>query len=244
MTDERCRLGATARTGGRRAEALCIFEFVYFARPDAYLLGHQVHTSRRRMGELLARQSQVDADLVMGVPDSGVAGRRGLRQRVGHPLWLRAREEPLHRSHLHRAESGGRAREERAAQAQSAAREHRRAASRRRRRLDRARHDDEGARRDAARRRRDRGAPAHLLAAVHLALLLRDRHARRATNSWRRTTRSTRSTTTSARTRSSTSRSRTCARRSNSTGGAVTRASRARTRRRSPSPSARWVARW
>ena len=51
-------------------QKLCIFEFVYFARPDTYLMGHQVHTSRRRMGELLARQRPIDADIVMGVPDS------------------------------------------------------------------------------------------------------------------------------------------------------------------------------
>ena len=46
-------------------QKLCIFEFVYFARPDAYLMGHQVHTTRRRMGELLASQSNVPADIVM-----------------------------------------------------------------------------------------------------------------------------------------------------------------------------------
>ena len=58
-------------------EKLCIFEFVYFARPDSYLMGHQVHTARRRMGELLAGQSSVEADLVMGVPDSGVPAAEG-----------------------------------------------------------------------------------------------------------------------------------------------------------------------
>jgi amidophosphoribosyltransferase len=58
-------------------EKLCIFEFVYFARPDAYLLGHQVHTARRRMGELLALEAPVEADLVMGVPDSGVPAAEG-----------------------------------------------------------------------------------------------------------------------------------------------------------------------
>ena len=42
-------------------QKLCIFEFVYFARPDTYLMGHQVHTTRRRMGELLAAQSSVPA---------------------------------------------------------------------------------------------------------------------------------------------------------------------------------------
>jgi amidophosphoribosyltransferase len=67
-------------------EKLCIFEFVYFARPDSYLLGHQVHTTRRRMGELLATQSTVEADLVMGVPDSGVPAAEGYAAASGIPF--------------------------------------------------------------------------------------------------------------------------------------------------------------
>ena len=82
-------------------QKLCIFEFVYFARPDTYLMGHQVHTTRRRMGELLAAQSSVDADIVMGVPGLRGSGRRGIRQGVGHPVRLRTREEPLHRADVH-----------------------------------------------------------------------------------------------------------------------------------------------
>ena len=68
------------------AEKLCIFEFVYFARPDTYLMGHQVHTSRRRMGELLAGQSPVAADIVMGVPDSGVPAAEGYAKASGIPF--------------------------------------------------------------------------------------------------------------------------------------------------------------
>ncbi len=67
-------------------EKLCIFEFVYFARPDSYLMGHQVHTTRRRMGELLAGQSSIDADLVMGVPDSGVPAAEGYAAASGIPF--------------------------------------------------------------------------------------------------------------------------------------------------------------
>jgi amidophosphoribosyltransferase len=67
-------------------QKLCIFEFVYFARPDAYLLGHQVHTARRHMGELLAQQSNVEADLVMGVPDSGVPAAEGYAKQSGIPF--------------------------------------------------------------------------------------------------------------------------------------------------------------
>ncbi|HSN02490.1 MAG TPA: amidophosphoribosyltransferase [Acidimicrobiales bacterium] len=72
------------RAGG--AEKLCIFEFVYFARPDTYLMGHQVHTTRRRMGELLAGQSPVAADIVMGVPDSGVPAAEGYAKASGIPF--------------------------------------------------------------------------------------------------------------------------------------------------------------
>jgi amidophosphoribosyltransferase len=67
-------------------EKLCIFEFVYFARPDTYLMGHQVHTTRRRMGELLAQQSNVEADIVMGVPDSGVPAAEGYAKASGIPF--------------------------------------------------------------------------------------------------------------------------------------------------------------
>lgn len=67
-------------------QMLCIFEFVYFARPDTYLMGHQVHTTRRRMGELLARQSPVEADIVMGVPDSGVPAAEGYAKASGIPF--------------------------------------------------------------------------------------------------------------------------------------------------------------
>jgi amidophosphoribosyltransferase len=56
---------------------LCIFEFVYFARPDTRLYGNEVHGARRRMGQLLATQAPVPADLVMGVPDSGVPAAEG-----------------------------------------------------------------------------------------------------------------------------------------------------------------------
>ena len=71
----------------------------------------------------------------------GDAGRRGIRQGLGDSLRLRAREEPLHRPHVHRARPE-RARDQRATQVQSAAREHRGSAPHRRGRLDRARHDD------------------------------------------------------------------------------------------------------
>jgi amidophosphoribosyltransferase len=72
---------------------LCLFEFVYFARPDSRLYGREVHGARQRMGELLAQQAPLPADktvperpvLVMGVPDSGVPAAEGFARRSGLP---------------------------------------------------------------------------------------------------------------------------------------------------------------
>lgn len=64
---------------------LCIFEFVYFARPDTRLYGKEVHLARARMGERLARQAPVDADIVMGVPDSGVPAAEGFARASAIP---------------------------------------------------------------------------------------------------------------------------------------------------------------
>ena len=71
---------------GEAAANLCIFEFVYFARPDSKLHGREVHGTRRRMGELLAEQAPVEADMVMGVPDSGLPAAEGFAVASGIPL--------------------------------------------------------------------------------------------------------------------------------------------------------------
>ena len=62
---------------------LCIFEFVYFARPDSMLYGQNVHQARVRMGEALALQDRVEADLVMGVPESGIPAAEGYAKASG-----------------------------------------------------------------------------------------------------------------------------------------------------------------
>ena len=64
---------------------LCLFEFVYFARPDSFLYGQSVHHARTRMGEMLAGQAPVDADLVMGVPESGIPAAEGYARAAGIP---------------------------------------------------------------------------------------------------------------------------------------------------------------
>jgi amidophosphoribosyltransferase len=82
-------IDATGLHGGNRfAEPdpkLCLFEFVYFARPDTNLYGHSVHAARQRMGEELARQAPVDADMVMPVPESGVPAAQGYARASGVP---------------------------------------------------------------------------------------------------------------------------------------------------------------
>ena len=65
--------------------AKCVFEHVYFARPDSMLMGQNVYATRYRMGQRLAREAPVDADLVMPVPDSGVPAAQGFAQASGIP---------------------------------------------------------------------------------------------------------------------------------------------------------------
>jgi amidophosphoribosyltransferase len=66
--------------------ALCIFEHVYFARPDSTLAGTEVHGARVRMGERLAAEAPVDADLVMPIPDSGTPAAIGFSKASAIPF--------------------------------------------------------------------------------------------------------------------------------------------------------------
>jgi amidophosphoribosyltransferase len=66
--------------------ALCIFEHVYFARPDSRVAGVEVHGARVRMGELLAREAPAEADVVMGIPDSGTPAAIGFSKASGIPF--------------------------------------------------------------------------------------------------------------------------------------------------------------
>ena len=65
---------------------LCIFEYIYFARPDSVINGRLLHPARQAMGAMLAREHPVDADLVMGVPDSAIAAGIGYAHESGIPL--------------------------------------------------------------------------------------------------------------------------------------------------------------
>jgi len=67
------------------APKLCVFEFVYIARPDTHLYGQSVHSVRQRMGEELARQAPCVADMVMPIPESGVPAAQGFARESGIP---------------------------------------------------------------------------------------------------------------------------------------------------------------
>lgn len=71
--------------GEKTSKRTCIFEYVYFARPDSVIDEIPVQTARLRMGAMLAKESPVPADVVIGVPDSGVGAALGYSQASGVP---------------------------------------------------------------------------------------------------------------------------------------------------------------
>ena len=76
------RPGWSSRASGA---AFCVFEYIYFARPDSRMNGQVLQVVRGRMGEILWREAPVDADVVIAVPDSGNAAARGLARASGLP---------------------------------------------------------------------------------------------------------------------------------------------------------------
>jgi amidophosphoribosyltransferase len=85
ITDEGIRSSKPFETTGNR---FCIFEYVYFARPDSILAGQNVYDVRKRIGVELAREMPADADLVVPVPDSGVPAAIGFAQGANLPFEL------------------------------------------------------------------------------------------------------------------------------------------------------------
>jgi len=71
---------------GPARESQCIFEHVYFARPDSYVFGESVNEVRTQLGRTLAKESPVDADVVVPIPDSGVCGAIGYAEASGIPM--------------------------------------------------------------------------------------------------------------------------------------------------------------
>jgi len=70
---------------GKCDKALCVFEFIYFARPDSVIDGSSVYAARERAGALLALEHPVQADVVVGVPDSGIDAAIGYAKQSGIP---------------------------------------------------------------------------------------------------------------------------------------------------------------
>lgn len=66
----------------------CIFEFIYFARPDSFIFGHNVYEVRRALGTQLAEEHPAEADVVIPTPDSGIPAALGFSHRSGIPLEL------------------------------------------------------------------------------------------------------------------------------------------------------------
>ena len=154
----------------------CIFEHVYFSRPDSVVFGRPVNQSREQLGRLLAREHPVEADIVAPVPDSGVPAAVGYAAESGIPFRMglirnhyvgRTFIEPeqairdfgvkLKLNPVRRMLEG---------QARGAGG-----------RFDRARHDEPQDRAAGARRGRDRSPHAHQLPADDFAVLLRRRYA-------------------------------------------------------------------
>jgi amidophosphoribosyltransferase len=71
-----------------RERLQCVFEYVYFARPDSVLWGRTVHTTRKELGRQLAREHPAEADIVIPVPDSGTSAALGYSEESGSPFEL------------------------------------------------------------------------------------------------------------------------------------------------------------
>lgn len=73
---------------GKRPHTLCVFEYIYFARPDSVIEGASVHEARLRSGAFLALEHPVQADIVIGVPDSGIDAAIGYSHQSGIPYGI------------------------------------------------------------------------------------------------------------------------------------------------------------
>lgn len=72
----------------KSSQNLCIFEYVYFSRPDSFVFGKSVYASRMRMGEILAEEAPADADIVIPVPDSSNVAALGFAKQSGLPYHM------------------------------------------------------------------------------------------------------------------------------------------------------------
>ena len=157
-------------------QSSCIFEHVYFSRPDSLVFGRAVQTSREELGRQLAREAGVDADLVVPVPDSGVTAAVGYAAESGIPFrFALIRNHYVGRTFIEPSQS---VRDFGVKLKLNPVRSLLRGQARRAdRRFDRARHHQPEDCAHDSQRRRERSAHAHLVPADDFALLLRSRYA-------------------------------------------------------------------
>ena len=150
----------------KRPARPCIFEYIYFARPDSIVGGRNVYDMRKQMGVQLAREAPAKADVIIPIPDSGVPAAIGYAQESGIAVRARHHPQSLRRPHLHRARAAhppARRQAQALGQCQRRARQPHRPDRRQRR----ARHHLEEDRADDVRGRRSRGASARIKSADH-----------------------------------------------------------------------------
>ena len=88
LTIDRTGIHSDKRRCGIAPKKLCIFEHIYFARPDSVIEGISVHDARMKAGAILAKAHSVDADIVIGVPDSGLDAALGYSRVSGIPYGI------------------------------------------------------------------------------------------------------------------------------------------------------------
>ena len=154
--------------------AHCVFEYIYFARLDSVIDGVSVYNARLKGGAALARSCPADADLVAGVPDSGLTAAVGFSQASGIPFALAFLQKQLRGPHLHQTHPGGTA-ERRADEIKRAGAGGSGQADRAGGRLHRPRHHHVRPDKNAPEGRSEGGSCADFLPALPSPLLLRDR---------------------------------------------------------------------
>ncbi|MBQ2927723.1 MAG: amidophosphoribosyltransferase, partial [Oscillospiraceae bacterium] len=88
LTIDRSGVHSDKRHCGTAPKKLCIFEYIYFARPDSVIEDVSVHDARMNAGRILAKAHPVDADIVIGVPDSGLDAALGYARESGIPYGI------------------------------------------------------------------------------------------------------------------------------------------------------------